>query len=219
MLEQPVLETARRDLDREVGGLKIKEIDVIGPKRLIPGQANKTGLTKALSGRKISAVKRVGMLLCLEVGNGQSLVINLGVGGSLQRAANKDDRQPDTQLIIGFTQKGQLRLIDNDKSATVTLVDGEEMGQVFPEIAELGFDPVDEPISWTDFGRRLLEHDSKLRPLLMDQTFIVGLGPIYSAENLHAALHRHDRIADQLITQEIRRLYRAIVETIHSACL
>ena len=217
MLELPELETARRDLDREVGGLKIKEIDVIGPKRLIPGQANKTGLTKALSGRKISAVKRVGMLLCLEVGNGQSLVINLGAGGSLQRAANKDDRDPDTQLIIGFTQKGQLRLIDNDKSATATLVDAEDMGQVFPEVAEIGFDPVDEPISWTDFGRRLLEHNTKLRPLLMDQTFIVGLGPIYSDEILHAALLRHDRIADQLITQEIRRLYRAIVETIHNA--
>ncbi len=217
MLELPELETVRRDLDREVGGLKIKEIDVIGAKRLIPGQANKTGLTKALSGRKISSVTRVGMLLCLQVGNGQSLVINLGPGGSLQRAANKDDRESDTQLIIGFTQKGQLRLIDSDKSATVVLIDNEEMGLTFPEIAELGFDPVDEPISWQEFGGRLLERDTKLRPLLMDQTFIVGLGPIYSDEILHAALLRHDRIANQLITQEIRRLYRAIVETIHNA--
>ena len=53
MLELPELETARRDLDREVGLLKIKEIDVIGQTRLIPGQANKTALTKAVSGRKI----------------------------------------------------------------------------------------------------------------------------------------------------------------------
>ena len=51
----------------------------------------------------------------------------------------------------------------------------------------------------------------------MDQTFVVGLGPIYSDEILHAALLRHDRIANQLITQEIRRLYRSIVETIHNA--
>ena len=36
MLELPELETARRDLDREIGGLKIKEVDVLGPKRLIP---------------------------------------------------------------------------------------------------------------------------------------------------------------------------------------
>ena len=41
--------------------------------------------------------------------------------------------------------------------------------------------------------------------------------PIYSDEILHAALLRHDRVANQLITQEIRRLYRSIVETIHNA--
>ena len=99
----------------------------------------------------------------------------------------------------------------------MTLVQNEEIGQVFPEVADLGFDPVDEPLSWTDFGRRLLQYDTKLRPLLMDQTFVVGLGPIYSDEILHAALLRHDRIANQLITQEIRRLYRSIVETIHNA--
>ncbi|MBR81632.1 MAG: hypothetical protein CL444_07560 [Acidimicrobiaceae bacterium] len=217
MLELPELETARRDLDREIGGLKIKEVDVLGPKRLIPGQANKNGLTKSLSGRKVSSVKRVGMLICLDVGSGESLVINLGPGGTLRRAVNKDQKEPDTQLIITFTQKGQLRLLDGEKSATVNLVQNEEIDQAFPEVAELGFDPVDEPISWTDFGRRLLECDTKLRPLLMDQTFVVGLGPIYSDEILHAALLRHDRVANQLITQEIRRLYRSIVETIHNA--
>ena len=217
MLELPELETARRDLDREIGGLKIKEVDVLGPKRLIPGQANKNGLTKSLSGRKISSVKRVGMLICLDVGSGESLVINLGPGGTLRRAVKKDQKEPDTQLIITFTQKGQLRLLDGEKSATVNLVQNEEIDQAFPEVAELGFDPVDEPISWTDFGRRLLECDTKLRPLLMDQTFVVGLGPIYSDEILHAALLRHDRVANQLITQEIRRLYRSIVETIHNA--
>lgn len=160
MLELPELETVRRDLDRDIGGLKIKEIDVIGAKRLIPGQVNKTGLTNALSGRKVSSVTRVGRLLCLQVGNGQSLVLTLGPGGSLQRVANKDDREPDTQLIIGFTQKGQLRLVDSDKGATVTLVENEEIEQTFPELSELGFDPVDEPISWTDFGGRLLERNT-----------------------------------------------------------
>ncbi len=217
MLELPELETARRDLDREVSGLKIKEVDVLGPKRLIPGEANKNGLTKALSGRKVSSVKRIGMILYLDVGNGQSLVIDLGPGGYLQRAANKDAIDTDTQLIIGFTQKGQVRLIDPEKQATVALIETEQIIDAFPSITELGFDPVDEPISWTDFGQRLLEYDVKLRPLLMDETFIVGLGPVYSDEILHAALLRHDRIASQLITQEIRRLYRSIVETVHNA--
>ena len=90
MLELPELETARRDLDREIGGLKIKQIDVMGPKRLIPGQANKTSLTNALAGSKVTSVRRIGMLLCLVVAKEQTLVIDLGSGGSVRRAANKD---------------------------------------------------------------------------------------------------------------------------------
>ena len=217
MLELPELETARRDLDREIGGLKIKQIEVMGPKRVIPGQPNKTSLTKALAGLKISSVKRVGMSLCLDVGNGQILTIDLGSGGSVRRASNKDEVDGSTQLVIGFTQKGQLRLLDSDKELTVTLVDSDATDDSLPEPAGRGFDPIEEPISWTDFGRRLLMHDTKLRKLLMDSSFIIGLGPVYTDEILHSALLRHDRIASRLITQEIRRLYRAIVETVHNA--
>ena len=217
MLELPELETARRDLDREIGGLKIKQIEVMGPKRVIPGQPNKTSLTKALAGLKISSVKRAGMSLCLDVGNGQILTIDLGSGGSVRRASNKDEVDSSTQLVIGFTQKGQLRLLDSDKELTVTLVDSDATDDSFPEAAGRGFDPIEEPISWTDFGRRLLIHDTKLRKLLMDSSFIIGLGPVYTDEILHSALLRHDRIASRLITQEIRRLYRAIVETVHNA--
>ena len=60
-------------------------------------------------------------------------------------------------------------------------------------------------------------HYRKLSKLLMDAWFIIGLGPVYAYEILHAALLRDDRIASRLITQEIRRLYRAIVETVHNA--
>ncbi|MDG2112134.1 MAG: hypothetical protein P8N02_05920, partial [Actinomycetota bacterium] len=72
-------------------------------------------------------------------------------------------------------------------------------------------------MSWTVFGQRLVRQDRTLRQLLIDPTFVVGIGPVYSDEILHSALLRHDRKANGLITQEIRRLYRAIVETVHNA--
>ena len=93
----------------------------------------------------------------------------------------------------------------------------EELADNYPNLAALGFDPVDQPMSWTVFGQRLVREDRTLRQLLMDPKFVVGLGPVYSDEILHAALLRHDRKANELITQEIRRLYRAIVETVHNA--
>ena len=47
----------------------------------------------------------------------------------------------------------------------------------------------------------------------MDPTFLVGIGPMYSDEILFHAGLRYDRSAQSLSAQEIRRLYRAVVET------
>ena len=56
-----------------------------------------------------------------------------------------------------------------------------------------------------------------MKQLLMDQKFISGLGNIYSDEVLFAAGLRYDRSSDSLSSQEVRRLYRAMVETLQDA--
>src|SRR3546814_12962268 len=51
----------------------------------------------------------------------------------------------------------------------------------------------------------------------MDPEVVAAIGPIYSDEILWEAGLRYDRISDQLSSQEIRRLFRALVETLHEA--
>ena len=51
----------------------------------------------------------------------------------------------------------------------------------------------------------------------MDQKFLAGIGNIYSDEILFTAGLRWDRMSDSLSAQEIRRLYRAMVETLQDA--
>ena len=86
-----------------------------------------------------------------------------------------------------------------------------------PELAHLGFDPLDDVMSWTRFGQMLIDRRTPLKTLLMDQKFVAGIGNIYSDEILFAAGLRYDRPSDSLSTQEIRRLYRAMVETLSEA--
>ena len=93
----------------------------------------------------------------------------------------------------------------------------EELLEQVPELTSLGLDPVDEPISWTTFGRLLLERATKLKLILTDPTAVAGIGPVYSDEILHGAGLRHDRESHELSSQEMRRLYRAVVETLHEA--
>jgi formamidopyrimidine-DNA glycosylase len=72
-------------------------------------------------------------------------------------------------------------------------------------------------MSWVDFGHLLRSKRMKLKAFLMDQSMVAGIGNIYSDEILWAAGLRYDRSSDDLSSQEIRRLYRAMTETLHDA--
>ena len=67
------------------------------------------------------------------------------------------------------------------------------------------------------FGQILLAQDAKLKAVLTDDRVVVGLGEMYSDEILFAAGLRFDRLPNSLGPQEVRRLHRAMVETLHDA--
>jgi formamidopyrimidine-DNA glycosylase len=85
------------------------------------------------------------------------------------------------------------------------------------ELAHLGIDPLATAMSWEYFGQMLTARHAKLKPLLMDQKFIAGIGNIYSDEILWGAGLRWDRMSDSLRSEEVRRLYRSMMETLQEA--
>ncbi|MFN7150892.1 MAG: Fpg/Nei family DNA glycosylase [Microthrixaceae bacterium] len=215
MPELPELELLRRDLEREIGERKIKTVEV--PVAGVVATPTKKQLIAALEGAKLSGVTRRGMLILIGVEGTHLLVLSLGERSRLTRNQPKEDLATGTALVLTFTQGGQLRLVDPKKEAKVEYVDRDDLGEVHPELASLGLDSVDEPISWTTFGEMILRRDGKLKSVLMDPTFLVGIGPIYSDEILFHSGLRYDRNPSSLSAQEIRRLYRAVVETVHEA--
>ncbi len=215
MPELPELELLRRDLEREVDDKKIKAVEVPGTGML--KTPAKKAFTTALTGAKITSVDRKGTLLVLGVEDTHLLVLSLGDKGRLLKVQAKDPTDTGTGLVITFTQGGQLRLVDPKKGSTIELLAVDGLDEAHPELATLGLDAVDEPISWTTFGEQLLRRDGKLKSVLMDPTFLVGIGPMYSDEVLFHAGLRYDRQTTSLSAQEIRRLYRAVVETVHEA--
>jgi formamidopyrimidine-DNA glycosylase len=213
--ELPEVETIRRELDRDVVGRRIKSVEVKGTRtvRRLP----KKQFISRLEGTKITGVDRKGKYLLLRLDSGDVLIIHLRMSGQLLRAANKDDVVKHTHVVIGFTQGGQLRYVDPRTFGELFVAAGDNLDEDAPELAQLGVDPVDEPISWTDFARLLMAKPVKLKAFLMDQSQLAGIGNIYSDEILFAAGLRYDRMTDTLSSQEIRRLYRAAIETLHEA--
>lgn len=215
MPEIPEIETLRRDLEREIVDRKIKTVELSVAAMVKP--LTKKAFVSGLEGLKLTGVSRRGMLVLISVEEDKLLVLQVDDGVRLSRNQAKDPSLPGTALVITFTQGGQLRLVDPAKVARLELIEADQLDEVHPELADLGVDPVDEPISWTTFGEGLLRRNAKLKTILMDPTFIVGIGPMYSDEILFHAGLRYDRTPDSLSTQEIRRLYRSTVETVHDA--
>ncbi|WP_420637558.1 Fpg/Nei family DNA glycosylase [Candidatus Poriferisocius sp.] len=216
MIALPEVETIRRDLDREVSGLRIKTVEVMDA-----GLARRLGGRKKLSARlekaKITNVRRRGLYLILNLDTDDVLVAHLGTGGRLRRHANRDAVEPNTVMSMTFTKSGQLRLVDGAEDATLWLANAEKLVDAVPELEVMGIDPLDQPVPWRMFGERLLAQDAKLKAILTDDSVVVGLGEMYSDEILFAAGLRFDRLPSSLGPQEVRRLHRAMVETLHDA--
>lgn len=215
MLELPEVETIRRDLEREVAGRRVKAVEVTGSRQLRHG--SKKTFVERLTGAKIETVIRRGLLLTLRLDGGDLLVVDLGASGQLLRAQAKEPLDKAMSVVVTFTQGGQLRFRDEQGTAALWITSPDELLEQEPRLTRLGLDPIEEPVSWTQFGQLFYRHHDKLKAVLVDPTAIVGIGDLYADEILWSAGLRHDRISDALSTQEIRRLHRAVVETMHDA--
>jgi formamidopyrimidine-DNA glycosylase len=217
MPELPEVETIRRDLDKEVVGKRIKAVDATGV-RSIRRHKTKKNFASRLEGRKITAVLRKGKYLTLKLDDGNLLVVHLGMSGQLLRAKSaKETMLKHTHVVLTFTQGGQLRYVDPRTFGELFVTEPDELAHEVPELAHLGFDPLDDVMSWTEFGDMLHAKKAKLKSLLMDQKVVAGIGNIYADEILFAAGLRYDRSSESLTAQEVRRLYRAMVETLQDA--
>jgi len=216
MVELPELETIRRELEKEAVGKRFKAPEVTSTK-LTKRNGGKKVFQARLEGAKVKSVDRRGGHLVANLDNGELLVIHLGDGAHLEKVAPRSTAPKGTALVLAFTQGGQIRLVDPAGKTEAFVVEAPALKTEVPEIAAAGLDPVADAVSWTTFARLLLGRSVKLKTFLMDPTAVSGIGPVYSDEILWEAGLRHDRISDQLSSQEIRRLFRALVETLHEA--
>jgi len=209
----------RRDLERDVVGKKIKAAEVKQSKnamRAIRRHKTRKEFTSRLAGHKITKVERRGKYIVVTLDSGDLLVVHFGMSGQLQRGTGRVTMPPHTHVVLTFQQGGDLRFIDPRTFGELFVVAPDELGKV-KELQHLAIDPLDQVFTWPTFQYLLAERAAKMKQLMMDQKFISGLGNIYSDEVLFQAGLRYDRISDTLTSQEVRRLYRAIQETLQDA--
>lgn len=217
MPELPEVEVIRRDLERDVVGRKIKRVEVEAMRPVRRHRMRKQ-FTGRLEGAKVSGVERRGKYLVLKLDTGDIWVVHLGMSGQLVRArSSRDRRAKHTHVVVTFTQGGQLRFIDPRTFGEMFVTTPDALEDEIEELRHLGLDPLETQLSWEHFGQIVAQRHAKLKPMLMDQKVLAGIGNIYSDEILFTAGLRWDRMSDSLSAQEVRRLYRAVVETLQDA--
>jgi len=218
-VELPEVEVMRRDLERDVVGRKIKSVEVKGTKnamRAIRRHKTRKEFTGRLVGHKILKTERRGKYVLLHLDGGDVVVVHFGMSGQFQRGNGRVAIAPHTHVVIEFQQGGDLRFIDPRTFGEMFVAAGDDVGKI-KELQHIAIDPLDQVFTWPTFQYLLAQRGAKMKQLLMDQKFISGLGNIYSDEVLFAAGLRYDRQSDTLSSQEVRRLYRAIQETLQEA--
>jgi formamidopyrimidine-DNA glycosylase len=210
----------RRDLEKAFVGRRIASVEVRPQKnamRVISRHhRTRKEFGKRLEGRKVTGVERKGKYLLVRLDDGGVLVVHFGMSGRLFRGTKRHELAPHTHVVLEFQKGGDLRFIDPRAIGRlfVTTMDG--LNGV-KELSKVGIDPLEHGFTWPEFSEKLTERKMKLKPLLMDQEFVSGLGNIYSDEVLFLAGLRHDRLSNELSSQEVRRLYRAIQEVVQEA--
>ena len=211
----PEVEVIRKELEKDVQGKRFKDVNVRSA-NAVARHRNRPEFYKLLDGRKIESLSRRGRLLLFELDEDQTLVVSLGSRGVLTREGSTVEAGPDTQFIASFTTGGALHLVDPAKDGELFVVPTAEL-ETIPELSTGGIDALADTFTWHAFAHELVLREQPLGLLLRDETFILGLGDLYSDEILWSAGLSGLRPSDSLTNQEVRRLYRAIFEVLYEA--
>lgn len=155
--------------------------------------------------KKIAAIRRRGKFLVFDFANGGNLLIHLRMSGRIHLVVADSHRLKHEHVILSFDDGRQLRFHDTRKFGRLYLVKNPDK-----ILGKLGPEPLTDDFKSNAFADRLKIRKRLLKPLLLDQTFIVGLGNIYVDEALWEAKIHPRRIASNLCASEIKALHRAI---------
>ncbi len=219
MPELPETEVVRRDLEREIVGRRIKDAEIrpgSNSMKIVKRHGRRKEFQELLAGAKVDNVHRLGTRILLDMDNARVLVLHLGTGGLLLKSSAADGFAAHTRVVITFTVGGQLRLVDPKLSGEVFVAPKDDVAGM-EELHGFSIDPLETPLAWPQFSSLLEKRQTTMKELLTDERFICGLGDIYSDEVLFAAGIRYDRSSDKLSSQDVRRLYRSLMEILMDA--
>ena len=209
MPELPELEILKDELNAHLLGRQVQEVIVLEGTE---GDCSVPQLKAALEEATIVNIERRGKMLILQFDNGFSLLIHLMMVGQLLLSSLYKEEPNDVRLILRFAADqlslGQVPLRFLRLAPTLELDE-------LPELKKLGQDPLSEGFTVEVLKDMLAKRRGKLKPFLLNQNHIAGIGNTYADEILFQARIAPTRGASSLNDEEVERLHTSIIETLH----
>ena len=202
MPELPEVETITRSLQPALTGETITNAQILWARTLAAPDLE--SFQSRLPGQTIQRLGRRGKHILIHLDH-DTLIIHLRMSGDLRVEDASLPLQTHDRAVFTFASGQRLVFINPRKFGRVWLV--EEVEQV---LGKLGPEPLDETFTAKDLHARLQAHKRQLKPLLMDQHFLAGLGNIYTDEALHQARLHPLRSSHTLTCDDAERLLMAI---------
>lgn len=203
MPELPEVETIVRGLREPLVGRTVTGFWTDWPNQIVTPEPD--ALAMRIRDRTFQKVRRRGKYLVFELDQAEVLIIHLKMSGQLSVQPQGEAADQYVHTIFRLEDGDELRFRDMRKFGRVYLVTDPDrvLGQLGPE-------PLSDAFSAAWLGEQLGRRRRVLKPLLLDQTFIAGIGNIYADEALFMAAIRPDRQSDTLESQEVAALHESI---------
>ena len=216
MPELPEVETVARDLrchllpDGGGPGPVVAGARVAWPRTLRVGEP--TAFIEGVTGRRIEGVGRRGKQIIVYLDGGAFLTIHLKMTGQVFVVAAALPVDPHERLALAFDDGREIRFRDVRKFGRIGLYAADE-----DPFDGLGPEPLDPAFTLRAFRGRIRGRRARLKSLLVDQSFIVGVGNIYADEALWRS-HLHPlRSAATLRPPDERALYGHLIDILSEA--
>ncbi|MEZ5440547.1 MAG: bifunctional DNA-formamidopyrimidine glycosylase/DNA-(apurinic or apyrimidinic site) lyase [Lysobacterales bacterium] len=207
MPELPEVETTRRGLLPHLRGHRLGQLQVHQPRLRWPVPDD---LGQRLAGRTVVNVERRAKYLLLRLDGGDTLIIHLGMSGSLRLESAKQPRRGHDHLELSLVES-DLRLRYHDPRRFGSWL-WQPVGEVHPLLRQLGPEPLSAEFQAESLWRGSRGRRAAVKLYLMDQATVVGVGNIYASESLFRAGIDPRRAAGRVSLAR----YEALVEAVRT---
>jgi formamidopyrimidine-DNA glycosylase len=204
MPELPEVEHAARGLGAQIVGRRIVAVTRLDWERMVETPAVER-FVALLEGREVLAAGRRAKWILLTLDEGWTLALHLRMSGRI--TVHGPEAQPDayTHLVLLLDDGRQIFFHDTRKFGRARLLDAAGLAALD---AAHGLEPLTDAFTPSTLAERLGR--ARLKPLLLDQRVIAGIGNIYADEALWLAQLHPLRAGDTLDDDEIARLHAGI---------